>query len=212
MAPELRHLRYLLAVAEHGNFTRAAADLHLSQPTLSQQIRQLERMAGMPLLDRTGRTVRLTDAGTVYARHARAALAELAAAERAVHDVEDLSRGHLRIALTPSFTAYLLGPLLTAMRERYPGISVDVRESSQDTIESGLLDDEFDLGIAFAGPHSPGIEAAPLFTETLSLVTAVDREPHSPCPFTNWPGSISHCSTRTSPPGATSTRTSSNRA
>ncbi|MEU0542136.1 transcriptional regulator CynR [Nocardia sp. NPDC005978] len=170
MAPEIRHLRYLLAVAEHGNFTRAATDLHLSQPTLSQQVRQLERMVGTPLLDRSGRAVRLTDAGELYARHARAALSELDAAERAVRDVEDLTRGHLRVAVTPSFTAYLLGPIVAEMRERYPGVSVDIRETSQDAIESALLADDLDLGIAFAGTHLPGIDAEPLFAESLNLV------------------------------------------
>jgi LysR family transcriptional regulator, cyn operon transcriptional activator len=73
MTPELRHLRCLLAVAEHSSFTRAAEDPHLSQPTLSQQIKQLERAVGAQLLDRSGRSVRLTDAGTVYVGHARLA-------------------------------------------------------------------------------------------------------------------------------------------
>lgn len=59
----LRHIRYLLAVAEHRNFTRAAEALHVSQPTLSQQIKQLEEILGAPLLDRSGRSVSLTDAG-----------------------------------------------------------------------------------------------------------------------------------------------------
>ena len=59
----LRHIRYLLAVAEHRNFTRAAEALHVSQPTLSQQIKQLEENLGAPLLDRTGRRISLTDAG-----------------------------------------------------------------------------------------------------------------------------------------------------
>lgn len=62
MGPELRHLRYLIAVTEHGNFTRAAEELHISQPTLSQQIKQMERVVGAQLLDRSGRTVRPTDA------------------------------------------------------------------------------------------------------------------------------------------------------
>ncbi|MFF4738477.1 transcriptional regulator CynR [Streptomyces sp. NPDC001262] len=171
MALELRHLRYLLAVAEHGNFTRAAEDLHISQPTLSQQIKQLERTLGVQLLDRTGRTVRLTDAGEAYVHHARRALRDLAAAERAVHDVQDLSRGHLRLAVTPTFTAYLVGPLTAALHTRHPGITLTVKEMTQDRIETGLLADELDLGIAFAGAHLPGIAATGLFTETLSLVT-----------------------------------------
>ncbi|MEE1782113.1 transcriptional regulator CynR [Streptomyces sp. SP17BM10] len=175
MALELRHLRYLLAVAEHANFTRAAEDLRISQPTLSQQIKQLERTVGAQLLDRTGRTVRLTDAGETYVHYARRALRDLAAAERAVLDVADLSRGHLRLALTPTFTAYLIGPLAAELHTRHPGITLDIREMTQDRIEAGLLADDLDLGIAFHGPHLPGITATALFTETLSLVTGADR-------------------------------------
>lgn len=175
MALELRHLRYLLAVAEHANFTRAAEELHISQPTLSQQIKQLERNVGAQLLDRTGRTVRLTDAGETYVHYARRALRDLAAAERAVLDVADLSRGHLRLALTPTFTAYLVGPLAAELHARHPGITLDVQEMTQDRIETGLLADELDLGIAFHGPHLPGITATALYTETLGLVTGAPR-------------------------------------
>ena len=171
MALELRHLRYLLAVAEHGNFTRAAEELHISQPTLSQQVRQLERTLGTQLLDRTGRTVRLTDAGEAFAGHARGALRDLAAAERAVHDVQDLSRGHLRLAVTPTFTAYLVGPLTAELQLRHPDVTLAVQETTQDRIEAGLLADEFDLGVAFRGHHLPGVTATALFTETLTLVT-----------------------------------------
>lgn len=109
MPLELRHLRYLLAVADHSSFTRAAEELRISQPTLSQQIRQLERAVGVQLLDRTGRAVRVTDAGAAFVPYARRTLQDLAAAERAVLDVADLSRGSLRLAMTPTFTAYLLG-------------------------------------------------------------------------------------------------------
>lgn len=172
---ELRHIQYLLAVADHGNFTRAAESLHVSQPTLSQQIKQLERRVGATLLDRSGRTVTLTDAGQAYAYHARLALRDLDAARRAVHDVHDLTRGHLRIAMTPTFTAYLVGPLVHRFRERYPGITLSIQEAPQQQIESDLLLDRLDTGIAFAGEHAAGIESAPLFTETLSLVTAADH-------------------------------------
>ncbi len=168
---ELRHLRYLLAVAEHGNFTRAAEELHISQPTLSQQIKQLERTVGVQLLDRTGRRVRLTDAGAVYTDHAGRALRDLAAAERAVHDVQNLSRGHLRLGATPTFTAYLLGPLVAGLHARHPGIGLTLTEMPQDRIEAALLADDLDLGIAFTGHHLPGVAATALFTETLTLVT-----------------------------------------
>ncbi|MEW2526371.1 transcriptional regulator CynR [Streptomyces sp. NPDC047071] len=176
MKPELRHLRYLLAVAEHANFTRAAEELRIAQPTLSQQIKQLEKAVGVQLLERTGRTVRLTDAGATYAHYARRALRDLAAGERAVLDVRDLSRGHLRLAVTPTFTAYLTGPLVAGFYTHHRGITLDVREMTQDRIEADLLADRLDLGIAFSGDHLPGIEATALFTEALSLVVG----PHHP--------------------------------
>ena len=175
---ELRHLRYLLAVAEHANFTRAAEALHVSQPTLSQQVKQLERQLGVQLLDRTGRTVRLTDAGETYARYARRALRDLAAAERAVLDVQDLSHGSLRIAMTPTLIAYLTGPTVADFHTRHPGIALDVHEMTQDQIESALLDDRLDLGFAFSAAHPPGISSTPLFTETLTLVVGA-AHPHA---------------------------------
>lgn len=172
MLPELRHLRYLRAVADHGNFTRAAQDLYISQPTLSQQIQQLERSIGAQLLDRSGRSVRLTDAGHAYLAHANRALRELAAGERAIHDVTDLSRGHLSVAVTPTFTAYFVGPLVAELHNRHPGITATVREMSQDSIETQLLADELDLGIAVGQPHLPGVTATSLFIETLVVVGA----------------------------------------
>src|ERR1700736_851018 len=108
----LRHIRYLPAVAEHRNFTRAAEALHVSQPALSQQIRQLEETLGVLLFDRSGRAIQLTDAGHAYVEYARRALRELDAGQRAIHDVRDLSRGQLRLALTPTFHPYLIGPLV----------------------------------------------------------------------------------------------------
>ncbi|ALG83961.1 transcriptional regulator CynR [Gordonia phthalatica] len=167
---ELRHIRYLLAVADHGNFTRAAESLHISQPTLSQQIKQFERHLGVELLDRSGRTVTLTDAGAAYAHHARLALRDLDAGSRAVHDVLDLSRGHVRVAMTPTFSAYLVGPLISRFRRDYPNITLALHETTQDRIEADLMADRIDVGIAFEHPHLPGIRAASLYTETLSLV------------------------------------------
>ncbi|MFI6090699.1 transcriptional regulator CynR [Streptomyces sp. NPDC051218] len=167
---ELRHLRYLLAVVEHGSFTRAADAMHVSQPTLSQQIRVLERAVGLPLLDRSGRAVRPTDAGEVYVDHARRALRELAAADRAVQDVRDLSRGRLRLGVTPTFTAYLVGPLMAALHARHPGLDLSVREATQVHIGEAVLADEMDAGIGFTGDPVPGVEAVPLFIEALAVV------------------------------------------
>ncbi|MCE4263517.1 transcriptional regulator CynR [Rhodococcus globerulus] len=172
---ELRHIRYLLAVAEHGNFTRAAESLHVSQPTLSQQIKQLESALRVQLLDRSGRTVRTTDAGEAFLHYARRALQDLDAAERAIHDVQDLSRGSLRLATTPTFAAYLVGPLMDRFTTRHPGIAVTVQEMTQDRIEAELARDGLDVGIAFADVRSEEIESESLFVETLSLVVGEEH-------------------------------------
>lgn len=168
----LRHIRYLLAVADHRNFTRAAEALHVSQPTLSQQIKQLEDTLGAPLLDRSGRSVRLTDAGEAYVRFARLALQDLQAGTRAMHDVQDLSRGSLRLAMTPTFTAYLTGPLLARFNSLYPAITLTIEEMTQDRIEAALAQDLLDIGIGFTGEHLPDIECQGLFVEELSLVAS----------------------------------------
>lgn len=170
----LRHLRYLLAVADHGGFTRAAEALHVSQPTLSQQIRQLEESLGVDLFDRTSRSVKPTDAGQAYIECARRVLVELEAGKRALHDVKDLSRGSLRLAMTPTFMAYLVGPLVRDYVARYPGIHLEIFELSMDDIEAGLADDSLDIAIAFTPVRNPDVECIPAFVETLGVM--VGRE------------------------------------
>lgn len=171
----LRHLRYLLAVADHGGFTRAAEALHVSQPTLSQQIRQLEETLGVSLFDRTSRTVKPTDAGEAYIECARRVLVELEAGKRALHDVKDLSRGTLRLAMTPTFMAYLVGPLVRDYVARFPNIHLQIFELSMDDIEAGLADDSLDIAIAFTQVRNADIESIPAFTETLGVMVGRDH-------------------------------------
>jgi LysR family cyn operon transcriptional activator len=171
----LRHIKYFLAVAGQRSFTRAAAALHVSQPALSQQIRQLEERLGVELFDRSGRTVRLTDAGETYADYARRALLDLDAGARALHDVRDLSRGSLRLGFTPPLASYLCGPLVEAFHRRHPHIVLSVREMPQARIEALLADDELDVGIAFDESPAADIETLALLTETLALVVGRDH-------------------------------------
>jgi len=168
-----RSIRYLLSVAEHHSFTRAADALHVSQPTLSQQIRLLEEALDVQLLDRSGRNVRLTDAGEIYLRHARRALGELEAATRAVHDVQDLSRGSLRVGMTP-ITEYLTTKLLESFAVSHPGIVMSAVEMSQDDIETSVAEDKIDIGIVFTDTlaseaRNSEIDKHVLFVETLDL-------------------------------------------
>ena len=163
----LRQLSYFIAVAEHCGFSRAAAALHVSQPALSQQIRQLEAMLEVQLFDRSGRRIRLTDAGEIWLEYARRALRDLEEGRRALHDAEDL-----RIAMTPTFTTYMLGPLMEAYYRRYPGVKVLIQEMNQERMEAMLLEDELDVGIAFDDSRSQEIVVQPLLTETLALMVS----------------------------------------
>lgn len=171
----LRHIRYLKAVADHGSFTRAAEALHVSQPALSQQIKELEQRLGAQLLDRSGRQICPTDLGAVYLRHVHRALEELEEGSRAVRDVEDLSTGSLRLGMTLSATAYLVGPLVQRFRASYPGIALTIRVAPQEEIEPALRDDQLDLGIGFGDIHAEDIEATHLHDERLALIVGADR-------------------------------------
>ena len=169
-----RSLRYLLAVADARSFTRAAEVLCISQPALSQQIKQLEDSLDVKLIDRSGRAVRLTDSGEVYVRYARRALLELSSGKRALRQLQDLSRGSLEVGITP-ITGYLVSSLLEAFSSRYPRLELRVHEMFQSEIEVAVAEDRLDLGIAFTNTllssevRSSDIETHALFMEMLHL-------------------------------------------
>ncbi len=171
----LRHIRYLKAVADLGSFTRAAQTLHVSQPALSQQIKELEERLGAQLLDRSGRQVRPTDLGSAYLERVHRALNELDEGARAIRDVEDLSAGSLRLGITPTVAAYLIGPVSQRFRLSYPNITLSILVSSHEEIEPALLDDKLDLGIGFGDLSPEDIEVMPLHMERLALITSAKR-------------------------------------
>jgi len=168
-----RSLQYLIAIADYGSFTRAAEALYVSQPTLSQQIKQLEESLQTLLLDRTGRTIRLTDAGEIYLRHARRAWIEMDVGTRAINDTQDMSRGSLRLGWTP-ITDHLTCCLLESFNSRYPGINLSTLEMPQHEIKDAVIEGRIDVGIAFTEPFSTKKQAGEidtriLFEETLCL-------------------------------------------
>jgi LysR family cyn operon transcriptional activator len=146
-----RALKYLIAIAEHGNYTRAAEALHVSQPALSQQIIQLEEMLQSHLVDRSGRAIRLTQAGETYLQHARRACGELAAGVQALHELEELNCGSLRIGWTP-ITDYLTCGFLARFGRRYPGITLHTFVMPQDDIQRAVAEAEVDTGVVYSEP------------------------------------------------------------
>ena len=176
-----RSLKYLLAVAEYSSFTRAAESLFVSQPALSQQIKQLEEQIGVQLLERSGRNVHLTDAGELYVRHVERALAEINAASDALDDLSDLSRGSVSLALTP-ITDYLAVGLIQEFVSQHPNISLDIKEMTQHQVEEAVLQDNANVGVMFSNQTSLTTGRDELETMMLSKDSLVLASKKAPSP------------------------------
>ena len=171
---ELRHLRYFLAVAETSHFTKAAAKLHVTQPTLSHQIRQLEGQLNLPLFDRIGRRVRLTAAGELLLPHARRVLKELEDAQCALGELHQLKRGELNVGIVQTVNACVIPEIVGHFSAAHPGVRVNCFELAVEDIESGLHAGKLHLGISFFPPVQNGLAGEKLFTE--ELVGVVPKE------------------------------------
>jgi DNA-binding transcriptional LysR family regulator len=140
---ELRQLAYFVAVVEEANFTRAAARLHIAQPGVSAQIRQLEKEFGHELLDRSGRTVRLTEMGAAVLPFARAALAAVEDARLAVDELAGLIRGHVAVGMVTSHNFDIPG-LLASFHDDHPAVEITLAEAGSDRlvadVRAGVLD------------------------------------------------------------------------
>lgn len=168
---ELRHLRYFLAVAEAAHFRRAAEALHVSQPTLSHQIKQLELQLGAPLFERLSRGVRLTAAGEIFLRRATAMMRELGDARREIAALQAVESGELRVGIVSTVNVAMIPEAVGNFRNLHPKVAVAVRELSQEGLEAELLAGRLDLGVSFLPPRGGGrIESEPLFVERLVAV------------------------------------------
>jgi LysR family transcriptional regulator, cyn operon transcriptional activator len=172
---ELRQLRYLLAVAETSNFTRAAEQLFVTQSALSQQIQALEQEVGTILLDRSKRGTRLTSAGEILTRHAVRALHELEQASIALRELDGLQRGEIRVGAVQTVNTYFVPSLVSAFTVQYPDVRLEIEELPADDVEAGLESGDLQVGISFAPPSLSGIGFAPLFEEQLALAVRRDH-------------------------------------
>src|SRR2546425_3284166 len=139
---ELRHLRYFVAVAEAENVTRAALKLHVSQPGLSRQIRDLEAELGFLLLQRDGKSVRLTEAGRTFLSEARAVLERAEEAINKARAVATGGRGELHLGYAPSLTARILPPALRSFQAEFPNILVKLHDLSTEEMLTQLREDK----------------------------------------------------------------------
>jgi DNA-binding transcriptional LysR family regulator len=174
---ELHQLEYFVAVVEEASFTRAAARVHVAQPGVSAQVRRLEAELGQQLLDRSGRSVRLTDVGTAVLPFARAALRAVSDARQAVDQLAGLVRGEVAVGMVSGCSVQVLPELLAEFRSRYPGVSVTLSEDASDRLVEFLRDGRLDLAlIGSAGGAVPGIETAVVADEAL-VAAASDDDP-----------------------------------
>jgi DNA-binding transcriptional LysR family regulator len=172
---ELRQLEYFLAVAEEANFTRAAERVHISQSGVSAQVRQLERELGHDLLDRSGRTVRLSQVGAAVLPYAQAALDAVANARVAVDQLAGLTRGQVTVGMVSGCALPVLADLLAEYHQRYPGVGIALIEGGSDQLVEMLGEGRLELAlVGSAGDARPGIETALVADEVLVAAVSLD--------------------------------------
>ncbi|MFD7612700.1 LysR family transcriptional regulator [Streptomyces sp. NPDC059828] len=168
---EARHLRILRTVAATGSFSAAARELGCTQPAVSQQMKALETSAGTPLLVRTGREMRLTQAGEALVRHAAGILAGLTAAEEEVAAIAGLRAGRVRLVSFPSANSTLVPAALAALRAAHPGTRVSLVEAEPPRSEAMLREGDADVALAFrygdAGTEWDDLVIRPLLGDRL---------------------------------------------
>ncbi|MHA3902724.1 LysR substrate-binding domain-containing protein [Castellaniella sp. WN] len=162
MKNSFRHIRGFLEVAKVSSFTRAAHNLHVSQPALTVQVRQLEEDLGIRLLDRDRRQVTLTQAGHDAIKTLQRILDEFDGLVQETRGMADLQRGRLTLAVLPSIAAAWLPPLIGEFRTRYPGISIRVTDVPADRIHVLVRDLQVDLGLGSWNSRDRAIRFQPL--------------------------------------------------
>lgn len=166
---ELHQLRYTLAVAEAENFTRAAEGCHVTQPSLSQQIINLEKELGHKLFHRLGRNAVPTEAGKAFLIRARRILQEVDDAAREIKDSNTLDR-RIRIGAIPSVAPTLLPPILALCRSRLPNLQIETHEDFRDALVIEVLNGVLDLAIIAMPVKESHLTSETLITEALVLV------------------------------------------
>lgn len=147
MPMEVHQLKYFVAVAEAGHFSRAAERCHVSQPSLSQQIIKLEGEVGQPLFDRAGRRVLLTAAGRLLLDHARLVLLTLDTAARQIKELEEGVRGRLSVGVIPTIAPYLFPAAVREFLERFPSVDLTIQEDYTSRLIAGLCEGELDVAV-----------------------------------------------------------------
>ena len=171
---ELRQLRYFVAIADHGSLSRAALVLHIAQPALTQQLRQLEDELGVQLLHRSAKGVLSTDAGKIFYEHAQAILKQVADARSAVAQSAERPSGGVTLGLPHSISGALALPLLTAARAQYPEITLQLTEELTGNLAEQLKSGRVNLAVLFDDGQLAQFATTPLVEEELRFISRTD--------------------------------------
>lgn len=193
----LNHLRVFASVAEHGNLTRAARELNVSQPAISKQLSDLEEDLGTQLVDRLPRGVRLTEAGEVLFTHAQRILQAERAAQQDLRDLRGLGRGKLAVGASTTVGSYLVPSLMGELHRLHPGVQLDLTIANTAAIQGAVLETRCDVGliegfvssdllavetliademVGIAAPSHPALRHAPLRAASLQELPLLMRE------------------------------------
>ncbi|WIV13274.1 LysR family transcriptional regulator [Proteiniborus sp. MB09-C3] len=170
-------LRYIITVAEEGNFTRAAKKLYISQPSLSQIIKNEEKKLGILLFDRSNNPITLTDAGHEYVRWARQIVSIHENMERHLQDFSTNEASVLRIGILPECSAFILPAPLKAFRETNPKRYVQIHELSSNDLQDSLENSDLDFIVGLTHPNTFTYCSEPLYDEKIVLAVTPDFSP-----------------------------------
>jgi len=169
---DLKQIRYFVRVAELGSLSRAAVELGVAQPTLSRKIRQLEVGLQQNLLIRTGRGVRVTDAGRVLMDHGRGILHQVERAQEDMFRVSEGLVGRVAIGLLPGLTNILTAPLVRSFYQTFPDATVSISEGLSVPMQEALIRGDLDVALLYNASPSPDIEVCPVIDQTLFFVSS----------------------------------------
>lgn len=167
---ELRQLRYFVAIVDHGSLSRAAGILHVAQPALTQQLRQLEDELGAQLLHRSATGVTATDAGKVFYEHAHAILKQVSDAKSAVVQSTTRPSGSVTLGFPHSISGALALPLLMAVREQYPEITLQLTEEISGNLTEQLKSGRINLAVLFDDGQLSHFDTTTLIEEDMMFI------------------------------------------
>ena len=167
----LQQLHYFLTAAEHGSFSEAARALHLAQPSVSEQVRQLEAELGVELFSRVGRGVVLTEAGRAFRPEAERVVADLARARDAVRDVRELTGGTLSFGMFGTASAYLIADLAADFRRRYPDVRLRLVGQNSSLVADAVREGRLEGALVVLPVDDDGLDVRPVHREELVVVS-----------------------------------------